>query len=159
MSLVFNRNGDTLLSFVPGHQPVVREHDSHVPLTWVVVVVQHGGQYLLLHNHIRQQWEIPGGGIEAGEHPDDTARREVQEETSQVVRELRCQGVFKVRLQSDGRHEYGVLYTGTIQELLPFIHNEESDRICLWTPGETLDDDFSHLSHIMMDIAKNGKMA
>jgi len=31
-------------------------------------------------------WELPGGGIEFGEHPSDTARREVKEETGLDVK-------------------------------------------------------------------------
>jgi len=41
-----------------------------------------GGRVLLVHHtYGRHNWELPGGASEAGEAPDETARRELLEET------------------------------------------------------------------------------
>lgn len=60
-------NGNELLRLVYCRQPVVPRNDSDVPLTWAMVVIQHGDRYLLHHNFNRAQWECAGGGIEDGE--------------------------------------------------------------------------------------------
>jgi 8-oxo-dGTP pyrophosphatase MutT (NUDIX family) len=159
VAIVFNQMGDEVVAFVPGDQPIAPEHDRKVPVIWTSTLVKHdSGRYLLLFNPQRNQWELPGGKIEPGEHPDDGARREVQEETSQVVRQLQCRGLLKVRFRADDRQIYGVLYTGTVDQLLPFTANEESERILLWEPGEALDGHFCMIAQTVIDCLEHGIM-
>jgi 8-oxo-dGTP pyrophosphatase MutT (NUDIX family) len=89
-------------------------------------------------------------GIEDGETVEEAAAREVLEETGQHVINLQCHGVFKLKLARHNHSEYGALYTGTIDELRPFMVNDESDRIILRYPGEALDDPLSELSAWMI---------
>ncbi len=145
-------SGSEVLSFIPCATPTAPEGETDAPIAFAVVVIHKEGRILLMHNIQRNQWEIPGGGREAGEHPDDTARREVEEETCQRVETLHCQGLFKCRMQPDSRLEYGALYTGTIGDLLPFFVNNESDRITLWQPDSPLDDRFGDFSQIILKV-------
>lgn len=48
-------------------------------------VVIDGGSILLARWAERALWTLPGGGLEPGEHPEDGARREVEEETGYLV--------------------------------------------------------------------------
>ena len=154
MTIAVTRHGFEILTFIACDEPIVPEDDGDIPLTFSVVVVEYVGRILLLFNPNRQQWEIPGGGIEDEEHPDDAARREVFEETSQIIHMLQHKGVFKIHLRSDGRYEYGALYTGTIGEIAPFTPNDESERILLWTPGDPLHGFFSVLSETMIGLCR-----
>jgi 8-oxo-dGTP diphosphatase len=154
MTIAITRHGHEILTFIPCDEPLVPEDDAETPLTFSVVVIEYDGQILLLFNPNRQQWEIPGGGIEDEEHPDDAARREVFEETSQIIHTLQHKGVFKMRLQPDGRYEYGALYTGTIGEISPYTPNDESERILLWTPGDPLDGLLGVLSETMIGLCR-----
>ena len=49
---------------------------------------------LVHHTYGRRNWELPGGGSEPGEAPDETARRELLEETGLEVDVGRLTGVY-----------------------------------------------------------------
>jgi 8-oxo-dGTP diphosphatase len=64
----------------------------------IVVVTNDEGKILLSQRHeytnpYHGLWQLPGGGIEFGEHPKDTALREVREEVGLIV-ELLTQHPF-----------------------------------------------------------------
>ena len=147
-------NGNILLNFIACDDPIVPEGDD-TPLVWAMVIVKKDDRYLLMHNINRAQWECPGGGIEAGETVEEAAIREVMEETSQQAIDLKCQGIFKLYLKWLDRNEYGALYSGTFDELQPFIINSESDRITLWHPDEELDDRHSELGQWMIKYVES----
>jgi 8-oxo-dGTP pyrophosphatase MutT (NUDIX family) len=59
------------------------------------VIFDGGGRVLLVHHtYGRLNWELPGGGSEPGEAPDETARRELLEETGLRAELDRLTGVY-----------------------------------------------------------------
>src|SRR5690242_8514473 len=59
-----------------------------------VLICNAAGELLLQRRTDDQLWGIPGGSMELGESTEDTARREVWEETGLVVGALRLFDVF-----------------------------------------------------------------
>jgi 8-oxo-dGTP diphosphatase len=55
---------------------------------------EHGRILLVRHTYGRLNWELPGGGAEAGEAPPETAIREMREETGLEVVIDRLTGVY-----------------------------------------------------------------
>ena len=53
-----------------------------------------GRVLLVRHTYGRLNWELPGGLLEAGESPDETARRELLEETGLQAELERLTGVY-----------------------------------------------------------------
>jgi len=53
-----------------------------------------GRVLLVRHTYGRLNWELPGGGSDPGESPDETAIREVREETGLDVEIERLTGVY-----------------------------------------------------------------
>jgi 8-oxo-dGTP diphosphatase len=145
------RIGHELLAFLPMATPKVPDDDMAVPLTWVMVFVERDGKYLWHFNPNRNQWEMAAGGIEPNEHPDDTARRELWEETSQIATSVKCHGLFKMSLMPDKRLEYGVLYSATIGDIQPFVPNHETTELLWWNMQDEITGEVGDISHILFE--------
>lgn len=94
----------------------MREH-RHLGAYAVVV---HAGRLLLIQKGrgpYTGTWDLPGGGLEFGESPEDAVRREVWEETGLTVVSLTRGAVLSTRLahrlpsgEAEDLHHVGVLY-------------------------------------------------
>jgi 8-oxo-dGTP pyrophosphatase MutT (NUDIX family) len=61
----------------------------------VVIIENDAGKILLQERReVRPRWGFPGGLMELGETPAETARREVLEETGLIVENLQLLGVY-----------------------------------------------------------------
>ncbi|MFF8099180.1 NUDIX hydrolase [Streptomyces sp. NPDC016640] len=78
-------------------------------------VVVRDGQFLLARSPGPggvPEWVLPGGGMEHGEDPHDTVRREVEEETGYLVEVTGLLGVHSLRRTFPGRLGRGVDHHG-----------------------------------------------
>ncbi|GAB0166662.1 NUDIX hydrolase [Lysinibacillus sp. CTST325] len=69
-----------------GHQPII--------LPGSVVLILNNANEVLLQKRYDGGWGLPGGLMELGESLEDTAKREVLEETGLVIEDLKLLGVF-----------------------------------------------------------------
>ena len=69
-----------------GHRPLILPGS-------VVLIINEQNQVLLQHRH-DGGWGLPGGIMELGESLEETARREVKEETGLDIGELKLLGVY-----------------------------------------------------------------
>jgi 8-oxo-dGTP diphosphatase len=129
MVLATDAHGNELLGVTQGTA-------SDAPLTGALVVAIGPEGVLLVHDVWRDQWEVAGGGIEAGESAEEASVREVAEESGQQLTAIRRVGRATFRLVSDGRVEQADLFKGDVREGAPFVANEETDAI-RWWDGET----------------------
>lgn len=84
-------------------------------LKFAVIAARYGDGWLFCRHKQRTTWEIPGGHREPGEAIDDTARRELFEETGAVEFELHRIGTYGVC--SGDEITYGMLYSASVQTL------------------------------------------
>jgi 8-oxo-dGTP pyrophosphatase MutT (NUDIX family) len=152
MSINLVSLGNIILNYYPLSSAEIPSSHSHIPLTFVLVIAKLEGRYVWQFNPERNQWEIPGGGIEPNEAPDATAVRELMEEASQTAKNLQCKGFFTIQLASDKRLELGLLYTGDLESLAPLVQNNEADRLHLWDLTEDMEGNVSDLSYQMFDL-------
>lgn len=108
------------------------------PLAGSFVVVKNGDRYLLCFNKYRNQWELPAGKREEGETSRECAIRELYEETAQIIEQLEFKGIMKLKNKQNGEIKNNPVYYGTINELQPFIENEETSKITLWKQNENI---------------------
>ena len=130
---IVDREGDILLDII---RTRAKENEFELiklfPVAYSLVVAKHQGKYILVFNRFRKQWEVPGGRIEIGEGPSDCANRELLEESGQAGKNIKFQGIMKLRAKLGDRIKYGVLYSVELIDMLPFQANEEISEITLW---------------------------
>ncbi|NWF69358.1 MAG: NUDIX hydrolase [Chloroflexi bacterium] len=86
------------------------------PKVAALVLITQGDSVLLIRRSLdpgKGLWACPAGFVDADEHPQDAARREVREETGLEVDDLRLLEVFG-RFEDGGRADMVVAYRATI---------------------------------------------
>lgn len=131
MGVIAAHTGDEMLGFFPGSQPFSLPDHPDLPIIFSCVVAKHQGKTLFVLNAWRKGWELPAGLIEPDETPDETARREMLEESGQIASSLTFAGMLLLRLKRGGL-ELGTIYTAEIDSLQPFVPNEEVSQIMFW---------------------------
>lgn len=103
---------------------------------YAVIEVQ--GKFLIGYNSYREQWEFPAGKIESGESAMEAARRELYEETHQIVDELEFCGLFKIYDKTKKEYRFRAVYKGEAESLTEFVPWEKDEMldIRLWDFGD-----------------------
>ncbi len=98
-------------------------------LKFAVVMASFDGKWIFCRHKSRTTWEIPGGHREAGETIDETARRELWEETGIKTTNIQAVSVYGVY---DGKCEtFGMLFYAAVDELAAPNQNFEIAEISL----------------------------
>lgn len=84
-------------------------------LKYVVIVSRYKDQWLYVKHRERSTWEIPGGHIEAGESPDQAAKRELMEEST--ADQFTLMPISDYSVTRDGDESHGRLYYAEIKHL------------------------------------------
>jgi 8-oxo-dGTP pyrophosphatase MutT (NUDIX family) len=113
---------------------VVTQAPDRYPISVKGVVVR-DGRVVLLHNE-RQEWELPGGRLEAGESPAECVAREIAEETGWVVSTGPILDAWMYVIEPLGRSVFIVTYGCHLdagQERTDPVLSAEHQRIGLFT--------------------------
>ena len=84
-------------------------------IKFAVIGARYQSQWILCRHRHRSTWEIPGGHREIGEPIDETARRELWEETGVIDANIRRIGSYSV--EQNGELTYGMLYFADVHTL------------------------------------------
>ncbi len=100
-------------------------------MTASTVVINKAGQILLIQRHDIRTFDVPGGGLEAGELPTEAAVRETLEETGLKIRPSHLIAVYHWPNEPNGYLSFyfrGELLGGTIQT------SEETPHVAFYAP-------------------------
>lgn len=101
---------------------------------FAVILARSGGRWVLCKHRDRATLEVPGGHREPGETVEETARRELYEETGATEFTLRPVCVYSVETERD--INYGGLYFAEIRAFEPELHSEIERIYLLDEPPE-----------------------
>lgn len=97
-------------------------------LKFAVIISKSRGKWVFCKHKERDTYEIPGGHRDDGEAIEDTAKRELKEETGAVNFEIKPVCVYSVtgknRVNVTGEETYGMLYYADIESFADELHSE-----------------------------------
>jgi len=103
--------------------------------TSAALILDNLKRFLLVYQDSKY-WDFPGGGIDFGEHPHDTIKRELKEEMGIEVLEIKKQpSYFVTALNVNGLWKCDVLYETKVKSL-DFTSSEECRKIRFFTKEE-----------------------
>jgi 8-oxo-dGTP diphosphatase len=126
-------------------QTVLSSHLPSQELVTTALMLAFAGDRLLMTNLRSRGWDIPGGHVEPGEHPEETVRREVHEETGAMLGSLHLLGYQRLRLLGPQPVAYDypypdcyqVFYWAQVISLDDFLPSAETQGRALFAPLET----------------------
>lgn len=102
-------------------------------LKFAVIVSRSGGKWVFCRHRERSTLEIPGGHREPGERVEETAARELREETG--AKEFTLRPVCAYSVVQDAGESFGMLYYAEISSFEP-LHSEIEEIFLLEAPPE-----------------------
>ena len=94
----------------------------------VYSIISYDSKFLILRRP-NDLWEFPGGGVDFGEEPLVSARRELKEETSLVSSDLKLIGISSAVFEKNGKEKHAVyiVYNGTVSDDRVFLSGEHKE--------------------------------
>ena len=97
-------------------------------LQFAVIIAKADGKWVFCKHKERDTYEIPGGHREDGEAIDETAKRELREETGALEFDIAPVCVYSVtgknRVNQTGDETFGMLYVADIYAFETELHSE-----------------------------------
>lgn len=92
-------------------------------LKFAVIITKSAGKWVFCKHKDRTTYEVPGGHREAGESIEETAKRELYEETGATEYEITPVCVYSVQKDS-GQETFGMLYYAEVTSFEEELHSE-----------------------------------
>jgi len=96
---------------------------NDVLLKFAVIITKSAGKWVFCKHKERSTYEVPGGHRDEGEFIEETARRELYEETGATEYEIKPICAYSVQKDS-GQETFGMLYYAEVTSFEEELHSE-----------------------------------
>lgn len=108
------------------------------------IVIRENGEIAVFNKSNKNEYKLPGGGIEAEEKPEEAFKREVLEETGCEVEIIKCLGTIEEHKSLDNFKQISYVYVAKVlkdtKELSVTEKEKEEGAKLFWKkPGEALE--------------------
>ena len=95
-------------------------------LKFAVIITKYQGKWVFCKHKDRDTLEVPGGHREPGEEIEETARRELYEETGALRYTIEPLGIYSVTSPErfEGAETFGKLFYAQVEEFEEELHSE-----------------------------------
>ncbi len=97
----------------------VRDGKNRKGISCYCFLEQKNGKYLFAQRNLTSywnpgKWDLPGGKMKFGETPEQTAKREVKEETNQTIKGIKLFDTFSVHVKKPNKnlHTIRIIFYG-----------------------------------------------
>jgi 8-oxo-dGTP diphosphatase len=118
-----------LARFVAFHELPERDASQLPTPSFAVMIARSRDGVVLVFSRFRKVWELPGGLIDPGESPRQSAERELAEEAACVASGSEWLGIVEV---NDGRAHFGGVFRCAVDQVPAHFENAETGGIALW---------------------------
>ena len=144
-------NENLLVDFRAGAEQELAAVAPEVPLA--LLVAEHDGRVLLVHNARSQEWELPLADIAEDESAREAAVAQFRDRTGSEPGDVEFVGVGTVQLGHERRIEYVAVFRSRLREVAGFEAGEEVDGLAWWDPlteHDGLSPIDAHLAHLAL---------
>lgn len=129
------------------------DHVTDDRFRFAVIISRSDGKWVYCRHKLRSTFELPGGTREEGESIDDTAKRELYEETGAIEYSIEPVCAYSV---DDGEKEtFGMLYYAEITAFEGELHSE-IERIFLFEEAPS-EQTYPHIQPMLIKEFKRRK--
>jgi len=125
-------NENLLLDFRRCPEPELDALDPSIPLRLSLMVAEHDGRVVMVHNSWRREWELPGGPVGDGETARQAAEREFLAETGMTAGEVDLVGVATVQLGHERSIEFVAIFRTVLDRVPAYEPTDEIDQLAEW---------------------------
>jgi hypothetical protein len=132
--------GETLLvDFWACDEEALRDLDRDVPLTMSILVAEHDGRVLLVHNVRSAEWELPLARLAPDASPRQAIHEQFERATGGDPGAMQFAGVATVQYGHERRIKRIALYCSTLSGADGLTPGADVDALTWWDPDEDLD--------------------